>query len=46
MHTKNLLGTLLGAFSKLDDPRSPRGVRHPFAGTNSCEAEYASVVAA
>ena len=28
MHTK----TLLGAFSQLDDPRSPRGIRHPFAG--------------
>ncbi len=24
--------TLLDAFSRLDDPRSPRGVRHPFAG--------------
>ena len=24
--------TLLDAFSRLDDPRSARGVRHPFAG--------------
>ncbi len=24
--------TLLDAFSQLDDPRYPRGVRHPFAG--------------
>lgn len=24
--------TLLDAFSRLDDPRHPRGVRHPFAG--------------
>lgn len=24
--------TLLDAFSRLDDPRQPRGVRHPFAG--------------
>jgi hypothetical protein len=24
--------TLLEAFSRLDDPRQPRGVRHPFAG--------------
>src|SRR5882724_7839574 len=24
--------TLLDAFSRLDDPRRPRGVRHPFAG--------------
>ncbi len=28
MHTE----TLLGAFSQLEDPRSRRGVRHPFAG--------------
>jgi len=28
MHTK----TLLDAFSQLEDPRSPRGIRHPFAG--------------
>jgi len=28
MHTQ----TLLDAFSQLDDPRSPRGIRHPFSG--------------
>ena len=27
--------SLLEVFSQLDDPRKPRGVRHPFAGSVS-----------